>query len=261
MPEYELVGDFGFNISDNDFGNYSVVHKFGANLAVSTSYVPVTIGGVYQTPQPASATQLRVKAGGNAADTAGGNGAREITLQGLNASGELIEEAIATAGASASGNTTNSFMRLFRAYVSASGTYATQSAGSHSDAITIENSGGGTDWLTIDATGFPKGQSEVGAYSVPLGKRAFVPSIIISVDSTKTADVLFFQRQNILEAAAPYSAMRVVLQLGGVSGEETFYPKSPLGPFPPLTDIGFLAKVASTTAEVDVDFEIILVDD
>lgn len=104
---------------------------------------------------------MRIKAGGNAADTAAGAGAREVTLIGLDASGNVVTEAIATNGISASSATTNSFIRLYRAYVSASGTYATAAAGSHTAAIVIENSAGGTDWLTIDATSFPLAQSEV----------------------------------------------------------------------------------------------------
>ena len=55
--------------------------------------------------------------------------------------------------------------------------------------------------------------------------------------------------------------MRVWLQLGAVSGEEIIDPKIPFGPFPALTDIGFMAKVPSSTGEVDIDFEMLLVKD
>ena len=239
---------------------YSVVHKFGDNPSVGTSFAPVTIGGVYQTPQVGSATTLRVKAGGNANDTAAGSGAREITLIGLDETGEEVAETLATAGASASAATSTTFIRLYRAYVSKSGTYATQSAGSHSAAITIENGSGGTDWATISATDFPRGQTEIGAYTVPMGCTAWINKCIVSVQSNKTADVLFFQRQGVLQTAAPYDSMRVVIELGGVEGEEIINPDIPFGPFPPGTDIGFMAK-AATAAECDVDFEIILIYD
>ncbi len=237
---------------------FEIVHKFGRNSSVGTSFEPVALGGIYQTPQPASATTLRIKAGGNANDADGGTGARKVKIYGINASGEEVEEELTLAGASASDVSTNSYIRLFRAFVSESGTYATQSTGSHSADIVIENGAGGTDWATISVTDFARSQTEIGAYTVPQGKTAYVLLLDANVDSNKTADLAFFQRQSILDAAAPYDAMRIVQEFKGVTGSATLRPQTPLGPYPEYTDIGFLAK-AATSAEVDVDFEVLLV--
>lgn len=39
-------------VAAEEYGdNADIVHKFGRNSAVGTSFVPVCIGGVYQTPQ------------------------------------------------------------------------------------------------------------------------------------------------------------------------------------------------------------------
>jgi hypothetical protein len=249
-----------YAMARGDVPGMSIVHKFGANSAVGTSFAPVTDGGIYRTPQVSGATALRVKAGGNANDTAAGSGAREITLIGLDETGEEITETVATAGASASSSTSATFIRLYRVFVSASGSYATSAAGSHSGDIVIENGAGTEDWATIASSGFPAGQSEIACYTVPLGKRAFVQSIFVTVDSNKRADVIGFQRPNILETAAPYSAMRKFVELPAVSGEEQITPTSPMGPYAALTDIGFMSKVASGVAAVDVDFEILLED-
>ena len=103
------------------------IKKFGRNAAVGTSFVPIAMGGVYQTPQGSAATALRIKSGGDANDTAAGSGARSVTLEGLDENFELATEALATAGASASSATSTTFTRLFRAYVTpdtGSGTYA-----------------------------------------------------------------------------------------------------------------------------------------
>jgi len=249
-------------VADEQYGDTAdIVHKFGRNPSVGTSFVPVSFGGVYQTPQVGSATALRIKAGGNANDTAAGTGAREVTLIGLDANGNEITEAIATAGASASSATTNSFIRLYRAYVSASGTYATASAGSHSASITIENSAGGTDWATIDATSFPLSQTEIAVYSVPTGKKAFLLSAFAFTDSNKTTNIICFQRGNILETAAPYTAMREVFEITSGGGETELVTKGAIGPFVGPLDIGFMAKIDTGTAEVDVDFELLVVDD
>ncbi len=240
-------------------GHYRVIHKFGANEAVGTTFAPIAIGGIYRTPQPSGATTLRVKAG-NANDTAAGSGAREVTLQGVNASGTEITEAVPTNGIAAGAASTNSFLRLFRAFISKSGTYGTQSAGSHTAAVVIENGAGTEDWLTINATGYPRGQSEVGVYTIPSGYVGYVLAIAMSVNTGKTVDFIFYQHQNIIETSAPYSAVREIVRITGVTENQTnFAPPTPWGPFPALTDVGFMGKVSAGTAEAEVDFNIILI--
>lgn len=250
------------DVSRGLLSGISDVKKFGRNDAVGTTYVPVCMGGVYQTPQSGSATTLRIKAGGNANDTAAGTGARSVTIEGLDENFALASETIATAGASASSATSTTFTRVFRAYVASSGTYATSSAGSHAGDIVIENGAGGTDWLTIDSTGFPKAQSEIGAYSVPAGSTAYVFIVNITIDTNKSTDLVFFQRGGIDETSAPYTAMRAKSVLVGLTSNAELQGKNvPLGPFAGPCDIGFLAKVGTGTASVAVEFEIFLVDE
>ncbi len=248
-PEKELASRGG-----------TVVHKFGKNGAAGTSFTPISIGGIYRTPQVGSATALRIKAGGDSNDTAAGSGAREVTLIGIDETGAEVTEVVATAGASASSNTTTTFIRLYRAYVSSSGTYATSTAGSHSGDIVIEDSAGTQNWATIDSTDFPKGQTEIGVYTVPNGKRAFIQNIFFNVENTKRADILGFQRPSILQTSAPYDSMRLFIELGTVGGKDEVSVKIPIGPFEANTDIGFMGKVGSGTGEIDVDFEILLED-
>lgn len=254
-----LPGELAIN-SGNSYG-WSVVHKFGRVENLGTSFVPVCFGQVYRTPQVASATQLRIKAGdGN--DISSGTGARSVYIEGLNASGALTSETIDTNGTSASSNSTNSYIRLFRAYVATSGTYATQSAGSHSANIVIENAAGTEDWATINSTGFPESQTQIAAYSVPLNYTAYVDNLRITIESgatNKPADVVMFQRQNILDTAAPYQAMRVVAFFLELEGE--YIGKGLLGSFPALTDIGFMAKAPSGTPDLSVAFDIFLKQD
>lgn len=238
------------------------IKKFGRNKAVGTSFVPISIGGIYRTPQSSAATTLRVKAGGNANDTAAGTGAREITLIGTDENFEEVTETLATAGASASSSTTTTFTRLYRCYVSASGTYATSAAGSHSAAITVQNTAGTEDWATIDATDFPKGQSEIAAYTVSAGVTGYVKIRHVSIDSGKTIDLVFFSRANCDETAAPYTAMRsqsVVTGVAGGSIEEFGQVDVPFGPYVGPTDIGFMAKTTAGTASVSIEFEIYIV--
>ena len=250
--------DYLIEVAKGSVSGASTVQKFGMNYAIGTTFVPISVGGIYRTPQVASATTLRVKAGGNANDTSAGTGARTIYLEGLDETGALVNETLTTAGASASTASTTTFLRLFRAYVATSGTYATSTTGSHSAAITIENGAGGTDWAIIYATGFPHSQTEIGAYSVPLGKTAYILDYRIGSDSTKSFDYLFFKREGILDTAAPYKAMRVQFEGVGVNSKIFTFP-DPVK-FPELTDIGFLAKVSAGTAQLTCAFNILLVD-
>ena len=221
---------------------------------------PITYGNAYRTPQAGAATALRIKAGGNAADTAAGAGAREITLAGLNAAGELIAETIETAGASASAATSQTFIRLLEAKVTKSGTYATQSAGSHAANIVIENAAGGTNWATIAINGFPAARAQIGIYTVPKGKTAYLSQIALQAESQKLTSFLLFKRENILETAAPYTAMVELQHFPQVSGGLQLNIDTPIR-FPELTDFGFMGLVGGQTANVSSAMEIILVDD
>jgi hypothetical protein len=240
----------------------TTVKKFGRNTAVGTSFEPIAMNGIYNTVQAASATTLRVKAGGNANDTAAGSGARSITLVGLDQNFAEVTETIATAGASASSATSTTFTRLYRAFVASSGTYASSAAGSHSAAITIENGGGGTDWTVIDATNFPKGQSEIGAYTIPSGYTGFVKLKNVTADSGKTIDLVYFSRAGCNETAAPYTAIRAQSVVIGVDGGtiQTFGEYDvPYGPYTGPCDIGFMGRVTAGSSEVSVEFDIFLV--
>ena len=253
------------DISDGTFTfnnrNYSVIHKFGRNVAVSTSFEPVSVGGIYQMPQVAAATALRVKAG-NTNDTALGSGARSITIQGLDETGALVSEDLPTAGVAAGADSTNTYIRLFRAYISTAGTVSTVAGGAQAADIVIENAAGSADWLTISATDFDRGQSQVACYTVPLGKTGYIQTYDASVDikAAKPVSLLLMQRRNILESAAPYSALRTIEEFDGIESEMSRLREVPLGPFPALTDLIWFAKAAATSG-VSINFTIMLVDE
>lgn len=262
LVESKATDLFGVDCVRGKIKGLKVVHKFGRNRVVPSGvFTPITIGGIYRTPQPSAATTLRIKAGGNANDTLLGTGARKVTLTGVDSTCMEIMEEVELAGISASASTTAQFLRLYEAIVTESGTYATQAIGSHAGDIVIEDTAGTEDWATIDSTLFPKSQTEIGNYTVPAGKTAYILSILVSVDSNKAADVALFQRQGVGKTAAPFDAMRLVIEFGALLGVANILPKCPLGPFPALTDLGFMAQVVAGTADVDVDFEILVIDD
>jgi hypothetical protein len=246
----------GLDISRGLASGCRVIHCFGRNTAIGATFTPITRSGFYRTPQVSGATALRVKAGGNANDTANGTGARSIILTGIDANGDLINEIIATAGASASAATSKTFIRLLDASVHSSGTYASQSAASHSGNIVIENAAGGDDWALISDGSFPRGDTEIGVYTTPRGRSGYVHHIRLSSDVEKKSNIVFFKRSGILETQAPYSSMTLVAEYPNVSGTILLEFDPPLK-FPELTDFGFMAKIDASTVDVTVSFDVV----
>lgn len=256
----KLFESEGLYIAAGDIAGSVIENRLGNNPSVGTSFVPVTVGGIWRTPQSADATALRVKAGGDVDDAATGSGAREVTFVGLDETGALVTEAIATNGVSESNSTSITFMRLISVYVSAAGTYATLSAGggSHAGTIVIENSAGDEEWATINLNGYPAGQTKIVDYCVPLGKTAYVYGITITTESNKPIDCMMWERNNVMQTSAPFSAIRQRQRFGGIEGVVSQPFQLPMK-FDALTDFGFCAKVAAGSADVTVSTQILLI--
>lgn len=251
--------DFRFEVSRGNVAGLSIIHKFGRNTQVGTSIAPVCNGGFYRTPT--GTTTLEVISS-SADDSASGTGLQEVTLEYLDTNFDLQAGTIETNGLTASTQTISGIKRLVRAYGSRSGTYATSSSASQHGTITVRESGGGNAWgtLTEVVSGFGAGQSLIGAYTVPRGHTAYILSQTVSIEFNKTVDLYFFKRENANDITPPYSGiMRVQNIFIGKSGLielEHFTYES----FPEYTDIGFMANVASGTADVSVEFEMLLAD-
>jgi hypothetical protein len=216
------------------------IRRFGFNDAVGTNFTAIAEDGIYMMPAPAGATTLRIEAGGSPDDDVAGIGAQEITLTGLDENGDLAVDVLATAGAAASADTVNTYLRLNNVRVTKSGSRGDFTGNSHVGDIHIENSGSIDLWGTIVSGAFDKGASQNSMYTVPNGFDAFL--LDFEVTMSRAIDVILISRSGLLETAEPYSAMRV--QHSIVDADVPFYHVYPLpvGPFPPGTDIGLLAK-------------------
>lgn len=257
---YSPSSDWFIEVAKGNISGHSFVHKFGRNDSVGTTMVPVCEGGIYQTPQIGSTVTLAAIST-SANDTAAGSGAREITLEYLDSTGAVQTGTIAMNGTTETTATIAGVWRLYRFYVSASGSYASSSTPSQVGTITIRVAGAGATWgvLGLADTGFGSGQSLVASYTVPLGKTAYLLTSETSVDTGKSVDVMFFARRNATETAAPYSAMRLQNLYSGVTDSISFEHKTAEA-YPALTDIGFMAKTSTGTADVSCEFELLLVD-
>lgn len=251
--------DFLLKVQRGAVNGASVVSKFGRNAAVGTTMVPVCDGGVYQTPAPSNAVTLAIIST-DADDTVAGAGARQVTLVYLNSSGVLSTDILDTNGLTESTDTVTDVWRLLRAYVSSTGTYGTQSVATQQGTLTIRVAGAGATWATIPLadTGFGAGQSLIGGYTVPAGYTAFLFDRRATVDSTKAADIFFFMRENANDETVPYSPIRVQAEFTAISGVSDLNGVT-WTKFNEFTDLGFMAKTASGTANVTVHFDFILV--
>lgn len=247
--------DFYFNLLTGDFSSelgYTTFEKFGRNDAVGTTPVSISVDGVYQVPT--SATTLEAIST-SANDTSAGTGARVITVTGLDDNCNEISEDITMNGTSATSITSNSFIRVYKVRVKDSGTYATAAAGSHAGDITIRASTGGVTYAKIDSSTFPRSASQIGAYTVPNGKKVFIKNITIA--TSVATNIMIFKREGANDTVAPFSPMVLIQEFDDVNGVIDLYTDSPLGPFDAMTDFGFMAYTGSGTSKVSVDFDII----
>lgn len=254
---YKKVLDYGEEASKGNVPNVTVINKFGRNTEIGATFEPICLSGFYRTPTSNTALEV-VSTSAN--DTSTGSGARSIYYEGLKeVDGNLV---VTSNTVDLNGLTAvalpDTLIRLYRWYVYSSGTYATQTAGSHQGTLTIQETGGGDVWSTIALNGFARAQSQIGAYTVPTGYTAYIKRISYSVESDKEADILLFQRTGVLNTTAPYDPMRLVTEINSATGNYTVtYPKP--FKFTEETDLGFIGALKANTGPMTIDFEITLV--
>lgn len=244
-------------IEKNILGNITTNNKFGSNQLVGTTFIPISAGGLLDTRQIATTIEA---IGSNVNDTLLGLGARKIIVQGLNNNFDEIEEEINMNGTTVTTATTNSFIRVYRAWVSEVGTYG----GANYNDINIRISGGGANLLritgfgTINTSGYGTGQALASNYSSPREKRFFIDNINIVVDGNKTADVILYRREDFDNTASNIRSRRILWTGYGISGNINVRFKNPIN-IQPKTDLWFVGKVSSGTGGISINYDVEIV--
>jgi len=255
---YKKVLDFHVEMSLGNVPNFSIIHKFGRNANVGSTFAPITQSGFYR--MPTSNTALEIVSN-SADDNASGIGARTVYYEGLK---EVAGELVITSNTVTMNGLTpvalpDSLIRLYRWYVASSGTYATQSSASHQGELTIQESGAGDIWSAIKANGIFKGQSQIGCYTVPSGYTALINRIAYSVQATLEAEIIFMQRNGVLNTTAPFDALRVITDIDSAKGTTSVDFVAPIA-IQEETDLIFMGKSkGGQTLPMTIDFEIKLV--
>ncbi len=247
------VPNFFVDVQRGNIVGHSIIHKFGSNTSVPNGTWAIVSPSSPSGAFPTSGTAVRIKAGGNVADTENGLGARAVIVVGLDLTLSEVSETIITSGANISLPTTGNFWRIYRAYVSSVGAYGVANTGD----IIIEDSDGINDMLTILTD---EGQTQHGVYSIPAGKTGYLLSMHLETDASKAADFRLLVRENFTDVQIPMSPKLLGVYFDGVLGQAGYEPISPSRALNALTDIWVEARGGGANTEVSVDFEILLID-
>ena len=262
IPRYtdrlQNSSDFYMEVARGSFADMELVMVFGHNDLVPNGTWEVVNDIHSVTPFfPAAVTTVRVKAGGNAADAAAGNGARTIIIYGVNSSLVRDSEVITlnADGTLASASTSTSWWRVDRAEVVTCGIYATPK---NTGRIVIEDTAGTGEFVSIDAG---EGHSHNSVFAVPLGVTAHIKAINVTVDALKAADLQLWTRENFNVVTAPVSPQKIQHIFDGVLGVANYVPLGPDASIVGPADIWMDARGAGVGTEVTAEFELLCIDD
>lgn len=229
--------NYGLGIAKGQFQDISHIHKFGAVPAMSQNTTG-TIWDVSDTIYPwssfATAGTLSIPAV-NASDDA-----KQVVLIGLDSDYLELTETVTVSSATAT-TTTNSFIRIFRAYM-------TNGSATNVGNINIQKGG-----VTVARITAGKGQTLMAVYTVPADKIGYLmkgtATIQSGADATGDMFVRLFGNDSFNVGHS--------FEVSGSGGEYTYDFPVPFK-LPPKTDIDVRASVRSNNARFTAAFDVIL---
>ena len=193
-----------------------------------------------------AAEPLRVRAGGNVNDVVGGSGAWVVLVRGLDANWDEIEETINLAGAAASANTAQSFIRVNEFLVAAVGSYANFST--NTGQIILEGSVTTTVLSTISAG---IGSSLQGIISVPRGKTLYLKRFDVFSPNQKVFSGTTRIRVNADVVVPPFGAKQVFAALSDIQSQQDLrFDIQP--PLPEKSDLWFNVTASSNNSNLSL---------
>lgn len=191
--------------------NALLIEKFGFRAGVDTTERDIHnySGPLYWAT---TATKVRIKAGGNAADTAAGIGARGLILSQIGADGKFLTQTLATAGAAASAWAPLASLRNWRTQVGPVGEFH----GTNVGAIVLEDE-------NLNVVGYieaGEGQSQTSAFTVPVDHVALLHLPAASTDGNKNVNIHWrCVDEALLNLTSGFTAQRLMRHLPGLQGE------------------------------------------
>lgn len=235
------------------FGGFTPLVKWGNNNDIDTASDPEDVwaaGGLMNWPATAAVVSVTSSDAADDGDPTG-NGALTLTIEGLDANWAAQTETITLNGVSAV-TTTNTFIRVNRAYIASVGTYHAANTGNLTGTI------GGATMLFIPAG---VGQTQLGRYSVPANSNLLIDDFSVFIGSTKTATVKFWQYTGADDVTDPFTGgKRILREWNTAAGSIEERLRIPLV-IGEKTDIWFeVTEVAANDTAVTAAFDGVLVD-
>jgi len=252
-----LISSFGvasnIPIAAGLVDGYSAIHKFGRNPNVGN--IPETIwmhGGLYSYLDVGSDSTVYAYSA-SSDDGPGNDGARTITVQGLDNDFNPIEETITVNGAAS----TASFLRVYRAFVATAGVLT---ANDGNILISTAASGGGTVLADIGVIGSGTttglGQTQLALYTIPAGKTGYLTTWNIGVAPMNNAVTVTLKSRELGGGAnGPFRTKDIIDIVGGYTTQNYSIPLR----FPEKTDIE-VRGTGDTGSVISSSFDIMLVD-
>lgn len=251
--------DFLIEVASNKVEGYSIVSVLGRNQDVDTTITDIGMEDVIFTWLTV-ATQVEAISD-NINDTFLGTGARTITVHGLDANFDPIDEVIEMNGTTVTAITTKSFIRINQTVVETSGTYASTTGGTNLGDITIRPSGGGSTLSFIADVDIDPGVSQDFKYTVPNGHTAIIIGVGANIDSTKTGRLLFNARTDADIIVAPFSPRVSSVHIAGLAGLHSVPQELLNNRLEAKTDLWASAIASANNTEIDISARILLIKD
>jgi len=178
---------YTYGIAENSIAGHTALLKFGTRTAVAANTQSVVWEGTNPLYTYLTVAQQLKVVSASAQDGVGGTGIRTLTIVGLDANFDEVTEVVTMNGLTQV-TTANSYIRIFRAYGSTSGTSLTNVGD-----INIYDNAGTLQLLRIVAG---DGQTLMTIFTIPRNKTAYLIQLSTSNDSGKGARISLFTRLN-----------------------------------------------------------------
>lgn len=245
-----ITSDLYFDIANSKHDALTLVHKFGTNDSVGTSYEDIWKAGSDLTYMTAADTMDVISSSAN--DTILGTGARKVFIEGLDGSFNIINEIVETNGLTGT-TTINSYIRVYRAFVTEVATYGTSNQGN----ISIQDTTGSTLQAYIGLEGgIGSGQTQGTHYTIPAGHTAYVVGMHASIETSKVVDYLIQIRREADNTSTPTS-WQTVFHIHDIAGSNILTPPAPLI-LPEKTDIRVRGITSSGTSACSFDYQLVI---
>jgi hypothetical protein len=227
---------FNLQLARGQIENHKHLFKFGFNSDINGNEETIwDVGGIYAYPASAVTMTATTTAGTPATD----NGVN-ITIQGLDADYNEVSQEITLAG-SGTATTTQTFLRVFRAFVS----------GSQEPTATVNITNGGTTYARVTLN---DNQTLMAIWTVPAGYTAYILKVNLGTGTSNINQYIIGRIVSRELGKVFRTEAKTTIQ----NGEIILNFEVPVS-FPEKTDIEARALSSGANNKVFADFEIIYI--